>query len=84
MECLICGNGKFKPYYYPPNIFNSKTFTYHECLQCHSAQIYPFPDEEDMKLMYGSNDHEYLLKIKDGERLKFSLDYPKYNHQGFQ
>jgi SAM-dependent methyltransferase len=84
MECLICGGAVFKPYYYPPTIFNSKTFTYHECLQCHSAQISPFPNEEDMQLMYGSNDHAYLLQLKDGERLTFSLNYPKYNHQGFQ
>jgi SAM-dependent methyltransferase len=84
MECLICGGTAFKPYYYPPTIFNSKTFTYHECLKCHSAQISPFPNEEDMKLMYGSNDHAYLLRLKKGEHLIFNLNYPKYNHQGFQ
>lgn len=84
MECLICGAKGFKPYYYPPNIFNNKTFTYHECNSCHSAQISPFPTDEDMKLMYGSNDHSYLSSVKEGERLAFSLNYPKYNHQGFQ
>lgn len=84
MECLICGNKAFKPYYYPPNLFNNKTFTYHECEKCHSAQISPLPNEEDMTLMYGSNDHAYLLALKDGELLKHDFNYPKYNHQGFQ
>lgn len=84
MKCLICGSEAFRPYYYPPNIFNNKTFTYHECENCHSAQISPLPDEEDMTLMYGSNDHAYLLALKEGELLKHTSNYPKYNHQGFQ
>ena len=84
MECLICGGKVFKPYYYPPNLFNNKTFSYHECMSCHSAQISPLPDDEDMRLMYGSNDHSYLLALKDGELLQQNFIYPKYHHQGFQ
>lgn len=84
MECLICGAKVFKPYYYPPNLFNNKTFTYHECTNCHSAQISPLPNDEDMALMYGSTDHAYLLSLKDGELLTHNFTYPKYNHQGFQ
>jgi 2-polyprenyl-3-methyl-5-hydroxy-6-metoxy-1,4-benzoquinol methylase len=84
MDCLICGNKVFKPYYYPPTLFNNKTFTYHECTSCYSAQISPLPDDDDMKLMYGSNDHSYLLSLKDDELLNFSFTYPKYNHQRFQ
>jgi ubiquinone/menaquinone biosynthesis C-methylase UbiE len=37
-----------------------------------------------MKLMYGPNDHAYLLRLKEGERHTFNLNYPKFNHQGFQ
>lgn len=84
MECLICGEKDFYPYYYPPTIFNKKTFSYQECCHCHSAQINPLPDEEDMKLMYGSDDHSYLLALKENEKLSFSQPYIKYNHQAFQ
>lgn len=84
MECLICGGKAFGPYYYPPNIFNNKTFTYHECTTCSSAQISPLPDDDDMKKMYGTSDHSYLLSLKDGEALQYNFNYPKYNHQGFQ
>lgn len=84
MECLICGNKNFIPYYYPPTIFNSKTFRYYECSYCHSAQVNPIPDKEDMKMMYGSDDHSYLASIKDGEFLNFNIKYAKYNHQKFQ
>ncbi len=84
MECLICGNKEFKPYYYPPTIFNNKTFTYHECTSCHSAQISPLPDSDDMKKMYGTSDHTYLLSLKENETLKYNFNYPKYNHQGYQ
>ncbi len=84
MECLICGEKDFKPYYYPSTIFNNKTFNYFECCNCHSAQISPIPNEDDMKLMYGSEDHHYLLALKENEKLTFTKNYPKYNHQGFQ
>lgn len=84
MECLICEGKEFRPYYYPPNIFNNKTFTYHECVNCYSAQISPLPNDEDMALMYGSGDHAYLLALKDGERLHHNFNYTKYNHQKFQ
>lgn len=84
MICLICGNDNFKPYYYPPTLFNKKTFTYHECNRCCSAQISPLPNEGDMALMYGSNDHSYLLKLKEGQLLKHEFNYTKYNHQAFQ
>lgn len=84
MKCLICGDKNFKPYYYPPTVFNNKTFTYHECSSCYSAQISPLPDDEDMALMYGSDDHSYLLKIKEGRLLEYDFNYTKYNHQGFQ
>ena len=84
MECLICGEKGLKTYYYPPTIFNNKTFNYFECTTCYSAQISPLPDEQDMSLMYGSNDHAYLVSIKDGEFLKHNFVYPKYNHQGYQ
>jgi SAM-dependent methyltransferase len=84
MECLICGETDFKPYYYPPTIFNKKTFNYYECCHCHSAQISPLPDGEEMKLMYGSEDHSYLLALKENEKLRFTINYPRYNHQGYQ
>jgi SAM-dependent methyltransferase len=81
MECLICGNTKFKPYYYPPTKFNNKLFRYYECESCHSAQIDPLPDQQDMKLMYGPEDHAYLLKE---EVHVYTDSYTKYNHQKFQ
>ena len=84
MDCLICGEKDFKPYYYPPTLFNKKSFGYSECCHCYSAQISPLPDEGDMKLMYGSEDHSYLLALKENEKLIFNKVYPKYNHQGFQ
>lgn len=84
MECLICGNIGFKPYYYPPTQFNNKLFHYHECTACQSAQISPLPDDDDMKLMYGTIDHSYLLNLKEGEQFKYISNYPKYNHQAFQ
>jgi 2-polyprenyl-3-methyl-5-hydroxy-6-metoxy-1,4-benzoquinol methylase len=81
MTCLICGNKNFKPYYYPPTRFNGKVFNYFECASCASAQIDPLPDENDMKLMYGTEDHAYLLKEKTHT---YPDTYPKYNHQKFQ
>lgn len=84
MKCLICGAEDFKPYYYPPTVFNNKTFTYHECGSCYSAQISPLPNDEDMTLMYGSTDHAYLESVPEGQLLKHDFNYTKYNHQGFQ
>jgi len=84
MECLICGNKGFKPYYYPPTIFNNKSFHYFECKAGKPAQKSPLPDDEDMKLMYGTTDHSYLLNLKEGEPFKYTFNYPKYNHQAFQ
>ncbi len=82
--CLICRSANLHSYYYPPVIFNKKTFTYLECPVCLSAVITPLPNEEDFREMYGESDHAYLLKLKEDEKLNFTFLYEPYNHQKYQ
>ncbi len=82
--CLICKSTKLRRYYYPPIVFNNKTFRYLECSVCFSAVITPLPNEEDFIKMYGESDHSYLLKLNENEKLNFNFSYEPYNHQKYQ
>jgi len=84
IKCLICDSNNMKKYYYPDVHYNDKIFKYYECYNCSSAQLNPMPDKIDYEMMYGINDHKYLTKLSNDEKIDFSRKMPKYNHQKYQ
>jgi SAM-dependent methyltransferase len=83
-NCIICNSSETANYYYPPNRFNDKLFSYYLCKKCQTAFIQPLPSNQDFDLIYGTEDHSYLKKLNQGEKLKFNYQFPKFNHQGYQ
>jgi SAM-dependent methyltransferase len=82
--CIICNSRNVIEHPYPPNKFNGKIFSYYECRNCSSISIFPLPSPADMDLIYGINDHSYLLSLGENEMLSFSLSFKKYNYQNYQ
>lgn len=79
--CLICGSDKMNLHFYPPNKFNGKEFHYYKCEKCLSLAIFPIPSKEDFDVIYGTNDHFYLLAK---EKFNFDFKYKKYTYQYYQ
>jgi len=81
--CIICKKNDLKKSIYPPTLFNDHYFYYYKCTHCKSLSVFPLPEKEDFDLMYGVNDHDYLLKLK-GEKFRHTFEYPKFDQQSYQ
>lgn len=81
-QCRTCGETDAIKSFYPDVHFNNKVFSYYKCNSCKSFNLFPTPNEDDFKEMYGGNDHTYLKELK-GE-LEYDFNYPFGDHQGYQ
>lgn len=82
--CPLCFSERSKNYFYPPNEFNGKLFSYYTCLDCQCSYVFPFPDKNDFDSIYGENDHFYLKMLKPDEKHIHKFNFPLYNHQRYQ
>jgi hypothetical protein len=82
--CLICKSTETKKSWLPPTQFNDKVFEYKRCCTCASISIYPIPNQHDLELIYGVNDHNYLKDLKDDQKLIQHLKWHKNNHRTIQ
>ncbi|MCO6500002.1 MAG: class I SAM-dependent methyltransferase [Vicingus serpentipes] len=80
--CRICSSSSLVESYYPDAHFNEKIFKYLKCRKCDSFNVFPSPNEEDFKKMYGEEDHYYLKDVKG--QLQYDFNYPFAHHQGYQ
>lgn len=81
-KCRVCNGGDLIESYYPDAHFNGKVFQYLNCKKCGSYNVFPTPNNDDFKEMYGENDHTYLKDITG--KLNYDFNYPYANHQGYQ
>lgn len=81
-KCRVCGSDNLKKGKYPDIHFNSKVFTYYACRSCRSYNVFPDPDEDDFKQIYGEEDHTYL-KDTPG-KLEYDSNYPFAHYHGYQ
>lgn len=82
--CIICGCEDMKLHFYPPNRFNKKVFYYYKCNSCSSLSIFPLPTPEDFGLIYGTNDHFYLLNSPEDQLLEFNFNYKEFTNEKYQ
>lgn len=82
--CIICNSENVTKHHYPANKFNNKDFFYYKCRKCLSISISPLPSQADLDLIYGINDHSYLLSLGENEMLTFDFSYKKYTYQNYQ
>lgn len=83
-RCLLCGASRVRPHFYPPNRFREKTFRYYRCLDCGTLSICPVPEQAELDLMYGVQDHPELPGLASSEKYEFDLDFPRFSQESFQ
>ena len=80
-KCRVCGSNRLEKTFYPDIFFNNKLFKYYKCKECNSYNVFPSPNADDFKKIYGENDHFYLKKIK---KIKYNYNYSFAHHQAYQ
>lgn len=81
MQCRLCNGEQHVKHYYPDVQFNEKHYSYFKCSLCGTVNVFPDPDSEDFKKIYGENDHTYLADINE---MQYDFNFPRFNHQGIQ
>lgn len=83
-KCLICGSNHLKTAWLPATCFNNKTFGYFKCEKCSSLSIHPVPNDKDLRLIYGEDDHTYLKSMLPAEKIVHDFSWGAYNHRNIQ
>lgn len=82
--CLLCGESHVRPHFYPPSRFHGKTFRYHRCLDCGALSVWPLPEQTELDLMYGVQDHPELPGRASSAKYEFDFGFPRFSQESYQ